>query len=264
MDLAATSAHQHTSLARTWDLLFAITSRELMLRYRGTVLGYVWWVIRPLALSLLLWFALRKVLSLDVPHYHLFIMTGLFPWFWFSSAVAESSGVLVGHGPLVKKVLFPRIILPLSSSLGNAAQFALTLPVLLAFVVVGGDGARPMWLVGIPFLILLQFTLTVGIGLALSPLNVFFRDISPLVEVTLTMLFYASAVIFPLSRVPPGIKPILLINPLTSLMEGWRTVLLHGAFPGTDIWSAVGLTVVVGALGITIFRKLERHVADAL
>jgi lipopolysaccharide transport system permease protein len=264
MGLATTPAPRTTDWSHAWDLLFALTTRELILRYRGTVLGYVWWVARPLALGVLLWFALRKVLAVEMPHYPLFIMTGLFPWFWFSSAVSESSNVLVSYGPLVKKVVFPRAILPLSTALGNAIQFTLTLPVLIIFILVAGDGAKPMWLVGIPFLILLQFALTVGIGMALSPLNVFFRDISPLVDVALTMLFYASAVIFPLDRVPADIKPILLLNPLTGLMVGWRTVLLDGAFPGRDIWSAVGLTVLVLALGFAIFRTLEKHLADAL
>lgn len=249
---------------RGWDLLFALTTRELILRYRGTVLGYVWWVARPLALGLLLWFAMRKVLAVDVPHYPLFLMTGLFPWFWFSSAVAESAGVLVAHSSLVKKVVFSRAILPLSSATGNAAQFILTLPVLIIFLLVGGVDVKPMWLIGIPFLALLQFALTVGIGLALSVLNVFFRDIAPLVDVTLTMLFYGSAVIFPLEKVPDGLRPILFINPLTSLMEGWRTVLLDGAFPGRDIWSAAGLSIAALVAGAMIFRALERHVADAL
>ncbi len=249
---------------RGWDLLFALTTRELILRYRGTVLGYAWWVARPLALGLLLWFAMRKVLAVEVPHYPLFIMTGLFPWFWFSSAIAESAGVLVSHAPLVKKVVFARAILPLSSATGNAAQFILTLPVLIIFILVGGIDPKPVWLVGIPLLVLLQFALTVGLGLMLSVLNVFFRDIGPLVDVTLTMLFYASAVIFPLDKVPDGIRPLLLLNPLTSLMEGWRTVLLDGTFPGRDIWSAVGLTFAALVAGTIIFRSLERHVADAL
>jgi ABC-type polysaccharide/polyol phosphate export permease len=250
--------------ARGWDLLFAITTRELILRYRGTVLGYVWWIARPLALGLLLWFAMRKVLAVEVPHYPLFIMTGLFPWFWFSSAVSESTGVLVAHTPLVKKVVFSRAILPLSSATGNAAQFILTLPVLIAFLFVGGVHATPMWILGISFLVLLQFVLTMGIGLMLSVLNVFFRDIGPLVDVTLTMLFYGSAVIFPLQKVPAGMRPLLLINPLTSLMEGWRTVLLDGAFPGQHIWAAVAAAVAVLVAGTVVFRKLERHVADAL
>src|SRR3990167_8620369 len=114
MRLAAVSSFRTTDWLRAWDLLFAITTRDLILRYRGTVLGYVWWVARPLALGLLLWFALRKVLAIDMPNYHLFIMTGLFPWFWFASAVSESSGVLVAHTSLVKKVVFPSVILPLS------------------------------------------------------------------------------------------------------------------------------------------------------
>ncbi len=264
MGLDAGSASRTANWGRAWDLLFALTTRELILRYRGTVLGYVWWVARPLALGLLLWFAFRKVLTIDVPHYPLFIMTGLFPWFWFTSAVTESSNVLVTYGSLVKKVIFPRAILPLSAAFGNAAQFTLILPVLLIFLFVGGEGPKPMWLLGIPFLILLQFGLTVGIGLMLSPLNVFFRDISPLVDVSLNILFYASAVIFPLGRVPPSIRPILLINPLTGLMVGWRSVLLDGAFPGHEIWSTFGAMILFLIIGTAIFRTLEKHVADAL
>lgn len=249
---------------RGWDLLFALTTRELVLRYRGTLLGYAWWVARPLALGLLLWFAMRKVLAVEVEHYPLFIMTGLFPWFWFSSAVSESAGVLVAHAPLVKKVVFARAILPLSSATGNAAQFILTLPVLIIFILVGGIDPEPIWLIGIPFLVILQFALTVGIGLMLSALNVFFRDIGPLVDVALTMLFYASAVIFPLDQVPDGMRPLLLLNPLTSLMEGWRSVLLDGALPGGEILSAVALTTAALVAGAITFRSLERHVADAL
>lgn len=262
--VATHTTRPQSEWSRAWDLLFALTTRELILRYRGTVLGYAWWVARPLALGLLLWFALRKVLAIDMPNYHLFIMTGLFPWFWFASAVSESSGVLVAHTSLVKKMVFPRVILPLSASLGNTAQFVLTLPVLIVFILIGGESARAIWLLGIPFLILLQLGLIVGIGLLLSPLNVFFRDISPLVEVTLNILFYASAVIFPLDRVPSDVRPILLLNPLTGLMGGWRDVLLDGTFPGGDIWSAVGVTMAMLVVGAFVFGKLERHVADAL
>ena len=264
LGLAAAPPSRTAEWSRTWDLLFAFTTRELILRYRGTVFGYVWWLARPLALGLLLWFAMSKVLDVNIPDYHLFIMTGLFPWFWFSSAVSESTNVLVNNGPLLKKVPFPRVILPLSCAFGNAAQFVLTLPVLLAFVMIGGKSAEPVWLIGIPFLILLQFTLTVGIGMALSPLNVFLRDMAPLVEVTTTMLFYASAVIFPLDRVPESMRPIVHLNPIASLMEGWRSVILEGAFPGIDIWPALVSAALAAVVGLTIFRALENHVADGI
>lgn len=264
MQPAAVSLGGGVQLGRAWDLLFAITSRELVLRYRGTVLGYVWWVLRPLALGVLLWFALGKVLALDIPNYHVFIMAGLFPWFWFSSAVSETAGVLLGYSNLVKRVQFPRIILPLSASLGNAAQFVLTLPVLIIFVLIAGEGAHPMWIVGIPLLFVMQFALTVGVGAAAAALSVFVRDLSPLIDVGLSMLFYASAIIYPLDRVPDDVRPILRLNPVTSLMEGWRSVLLDGSLPGHDIWPAATLSVAALVIGLAIFRSLEKHVADAL
>jgi lipopolysaccharide transport system permease protein len=252
------------AIGQSRDLIIAFTVRELKLRYRGTLLGYAWWLARPLAMGVLLWFALGKVLRLGVPDYHLFLMAGLFPWYWFSSAVSQSADIFVGNSSLIKKAVFPRIVLPLSAVLSNTIQFVFTLPVLLAFVLVAGKRPDAVWLVGLPVLLLLQFALIMGVAALVSSLNVFFRDLAPLVDVALNMLFYASAVIYPLARVPDDVKPLLLANPMTSLMEGWRRVVLENSLPGAEIWPAVGLSVVAVFLGMGIFRSVQGHFADAL
>ena len=259
------------SLVTAWDLLVAVTLRDLKVRYQGTVLSYVWWIARPLALGMVLFFALGRVLRLDVegsdvfvPNYGVFLLAGLFPWFWFSGAVQQSASAIVANGGLLKKVRFPRLILPLSAVFFNTVQFLLTLPILAVFVLFAGIDPDITWAVGIPLLLGLQLLMLMGLGMLVAALNVFFRDLGPLIEVVLLLMFYTSGVIFPLERVPERFQPIVKLSPMTTLLEAWRDLFLRGSLPGIDLWPALAGTVVVVVVGVTAFRTLERFFADAL
>lgn len=259
------------STSSAWDLLIAVTARDLRVRYQRTAFSYVWWIARPLALGLVLYFALGRVLRLDIqgsdvyiPNYGVFLLAGLFPWFWFSVSVQQSANSVVSNGGLLRKVQFPRLILPLSAVFYNTVQFLLTLPILAVFVVVAGIEPDVTWVVGIPMLLVLQFLLVVGLGTLLASLNVFFRDLGPLLEVVLLLMFYTSAVIFPLSRVPDTFRPILRLNPMVPLLEGWRKLFLGGSIPGTELLPAIIFTGVLLVIGLGVFRSLEKYFADAL
>lgn len=259
------------STATAWDLLIAVTARNMKVRYQGTVLSYVWWIARPLALGLVLYFALGRVLRLDiegsdsyVENYGVFLLAGLFPWFWFSSAIQQATSSFVANGGLLKKVRFSRLILPLSAVFFNTIQFLLTLPILVIFVYFAGIDPKIAWIVGIPMLLILQTLLLVGLGTLFASLNVFFRDLGPLLDVVLLLMFYTSAVIFPLERVPEAFQPIVKLSPITTLVEGWRKVFLEGSLPGMELWPAMVGTAVTLVIGLAAFRALERYFADAL
>ena len=164
----------------------------------------------------------------------------------------------------MKKVRFPKLILPLSAVLFNTSQFLLTLPILMGFVVIAGISPSTAWIIGIPALIGLQLMLLIGLGTLLATLNVFFRDLGPMVEVALLLLFYLSAIIFPLDLVPDEFRPILALNPVAPLIDAWRNLFLHGEFLDGAIWPALVITAGSLALGLFAFNKLERHFADAL
>lgn len=268
MEVAATGPAGFSQAVRStssaWDLLLAITIRDIRVRYQGTFFSFIWWIARPVALGLVLYFALGKVLRLDIPNYSVFLISALFPWFWFSGAVQQASSTLTGNAGLLKKVQFPRVILPLSAVLFNTVQFVLTIPILAIFVLVSGIDASANWAVGIPVLFALQLLLLVGLGMFLSSLSVFFRDLSPMLDVVMLLLFYMSAVIYPLERVPDNFRPILALNPVAPLVDAWRNVFLYGQLPNADLWPAVALTAIALALGIAVFRRLEAHFADAL
>jgi lipopolysaccharide transport system permease protein len=252
------------SALATWDLLVAITLRDLRVRYQGTILSYVWWIARPLALGLVLYFALSRVLRLDVPNYGIFLMAALFPWFWFSGSVQQSVNSFIANGGLLKKVRFPRLILPLSAVFYNTVQFLFSLPVLILLILVSGLDVRVIWLAGVPILLVLQLLILIGLAMFVSSVNVFFRDLGPFMDVVMRVMFYGTPIIYPLDRVPDRFKPLVLLNPLAPVIEGWRDLFLEGTLPGVELWPAIVFAVAFLVIGVGVFRKLEKYFADAL
>ncbi len=232
--------------------------------YQATFFSYLWWIARPLAMGFVLYFALSRVLRLDVPNYSVFLLSALFPWFWFSGSVQQAAGVMIANGGLLKKVRFARLILPLSVVFYNTVQFLCALPVLALFVIVAGIDADVAWVVGIPILLALQLLLLVGLSALVSSVSVFFRDLGPMLGVVLLLMFYVSPIIYPLDRVPEQFKPILLLNPVAPLLDGWRKLFLEGSIPGTELWPTMVFTAALLVLGLGVFRALEKYFADAL
>ncbi len=252
------------STSSFWDLLLAITVRDLRVKYHGTFLSYFWWIAKPLTLGLVLYFALGRVLKIDVPHHAIFLLSALFPWFWFQGAVHASAGAFIANGGLLKKVQFPKLILPLSIVLGSTFEFVATLPVLIVLVIANGIDPSWTWIPGIIMLLALQFLLIAGVGTFVAALNVFFRDVAPGLDSILTLLFYVSPVIYPLDKVPPKFKAVLILNPLGPLLEAWRGLFMNGELPGLDIWPAVLFTAVALAAGWTLLHAVEKNIVDAL
>jgi ABC-type polysaccharide/polyol phosphate export permease len=215
-------------------------------------------------MGMVLYFALGEVLRLDIPNYSAFLMAALFPWQWFAGSIGQGASAFTGNGGLLKKVRFPRIILPLSSVLFNTTQFLMTIPVTIIFVLLNGLELHASWLVGIPVLMIIQLLLVIGLSTLLASVSVFFRDLGPLLDIVLMLMFYITPIIYPIERVPDRFEWLMKINPMASLIEAWRELFLFGSFPDVDIWPALVLTTVTLMLGLFLFRRLEGHFADAL
>jgi lipopolysaccharide transport system permease protein len=248
-----------------WELLYLLTRRDLKLRYQDTMLGFVWTAAKPLLFGLVIWFAMSKVvrIQVDVP-YHLFLLSALLPWTLFQTSVMISTPLIVNNGSLIKKIPFPSYVLPLAIIANNTIHFLLSLPVFIVFLVFSGRTPGSEWLVGLPFLLLLQLALMMGLSLALAALDVHFRDLEHLVEVMLNLLFYATPILYPLSRAPGRWPDILKLNPLAPMMEGWRDLLVSNELPGADIWPALLMTALILGAGSWIFSRLRPNLADYL
>ncbi len=250
--------------SRAWELLYLLTRRDLKLRYQDTALGFLWSMLSPLAFGAVLYVALGKFVRIDVENYHLVLLAALFPWIWFQNSVFLGTGSFAGNRELIKKVLFPRFVLPFSLVINNGILFLLTIPVYIVLLGVSGDAPGIEWVLGVPMLVVVQLGLLMGTILILASVDVFFRDLEHLVEIMLRMLFYATPILYPLHLVPDRWKPVLLINPMASLVESWRELLLDNTLPGLDLWPALVYTVLVLPIGFAVFRRLERGFADAL
>ena len=251
-------------LRRTWELLLLLTFRDLKLRYQDTALGFVWSLIKPLLLGAVLYMALGRIVRIDIPDYHLFLLAALFPWFWFQTSVMLAAPAFAHNGNLIKKVHFPRFVLPFSVVANNMVHFLLSIPVLFLFIIASGERPSPVWLVGIPLLTMVQLALLMGIVLLVSSLDVFFRDLEHLTEVFLNLWFYATPILYPLDMVPDNLKPLYLINPMSPLTEAWRKLFIENTLPGPELWISIAFAAAAVVLGAEAFRRLEGGFADAL
>jgi lipopolysaccharide transport system permease protein len=233
-------------------------------RYQDTVLGLLWSLMKPLALAGVYYAVFRYLVDLEIEDYHLVLMAALFPWIWFQSSVLLGTPAFATNGPLLKKVPFPRYVLPFATVLNYGVHFALSIPIFIILLVASGNHPDATWLLGIPILVGIQVVLLMGIILILASIDVFFRDLEHFVEVLLNIAFYATPILYPLDRVPDKWHNLLLINPLTSLMEAWRELLIDNSLPGVDLWPVLLFASAAILIGSQTFRRLEPGFADAL
>lgn len=220
--------------------------------------------MKPLMLGAVLFVALKQFVRIDVEDYHLVLLTALFPWVWFQTSVMLATPSFASNGALLKKVPFPRVVLPFATTLNSGIHFILSIPVLIILLAVSGKHPNATWIIGVPFLALLQLAMLMGMVMLLASVDVFFRDLEHLMEVFLQLLFYTTPILYPLDIVPHRWQIVLQINPLTSLIEAWRDLLMSNTLPGLDLWPALLFTLVGLVVGSQVFRRLEPSFADAL
>jgi lipopolysaccharide transport system permease protein len=252
---------QLRTLLRYRALIESLVSRELKARYRGSVLGFLWSFVNPLLLLLTYTFVFTVVLPNRQPGiqpYFLFLFCGILPWTWLQGALAESSGVIIANGNLIKKVLFPAEVLPTVTVLANLAHFLLGLPILLAFLIWKGKLAWTALL--LPFPILVQLVLSLGLAFFLSALTVHFRDIQNIVAHVLHLWFFATPVIYSYAAIDERspLRQALRLNPMTHVVVMYQQVLFYGQ---VDHWRGLLLALLVGcvafAAGAFLFERLR-------
>lgn len=222
-------------------------------------------MLKPLLLGAVLYFVLKRFVKIetDAP-YQLVLLTALFPWTWFQTSTLMAAPVIAHNGNLIKKVHFPRYVLPFSTVANNMVHFLLTLPIITVFILASGREPSWNWLIGIPMLTLLELALLMGTVLIVSSIDVFFRDLEHLVEVFLNLMFYATPIIYPLYKAG-HYRNLLLVNPMTSLIEAWRNLFIYNKLPTlVDLWPCLVFTLVAVIVGSFIFGRLEKGFADAL
>lgn len=242
-----------TELYRYRVLIEVLTRRELKARYRGTVLGFLWSFVNPLILMGLYVLVFSVYLRVDMPNYPAFLLSGIFPWLWFSASLNEATYSIIGSGGLIRKVYLPSEVFPLVPVGSNMVHFVASLPLL--FIVLAWAGVKPSWsFLFLPVVIGLQVLFTYGVALIVSSLAVQFRDLLHIVPNFLTALFFATPIFYPATMVPERYRILLDVNPLSYLITAYQNVLFFGRMPSAwRVAVLVGVTLLVLAAGVACF-----------
>ena len=246
------------------DLIIALTQKELKVRYKRSFLGYLWSIANPLALALVFFIAFKIFMKIRVENYTLFLISGLFPWQWFSNTVNGSAMVFVGNASLIRKVNFRREVLVIATVLNDMLHFILSIPVIVVFIFLYGMKPSLSWLIGIPILLIIQFIIIFGFSIAVATINLFFRDIERIVFIFTTLMFYVTPIIYPEDMVPAGYRGLILLNPLSVLMVSWRNLFMKGTMDFRSIALAFVYSLLIVTIGYLIFRKLRWRFAEVL
>jgi ABC-type polysaccharide/polyol phosphate export permease len=263
--------HNLRQLLRHRALVQSLVARELKARYRGSTLGLLWSFINPLLLLSIYTFVFTTVMpgarSAGIEPgapFSLFLFCGLLPWTWFSSSLLESSNSLIAGGNLIRKVLFPAEVLPIVTVFAGFVHFCLGLPILAAFFVYYRVAVPLGDLAWFPVIVLAQLLLTLGFALMLSALTVHFRDLRDLLANVLTLAFFLTPIIYPLSQAPTWARRFLNLNPFTTLAVSYQEVLaIPGPFVGWPrLLMFVVVSVLVFAIGYFVFDRLRDTLAE--
>ncbi len=263
-------------LADLWryrDLLWMFVRRDFVAVYKQTILGPLWFFIQPLLTTLtftIIFSGVAKISTDGLPPL-LFYLAGTTPWNYFATCLTKTSTTFKDNANLFGKVYFPRLITPLSIVVSTLIQFVIqfaTLIIALIWYIYQGNSVRPDWagiLVGTPALILMLGGLGLGFGIIISSLTTKYRDLAFLVTFGVQLAMYATPVVYPLSTVPEKYRFWLELNPMTGVLEAFRTLYLGaGSFSWPLLGYSAAFTIAVLLLGVIIFNRIEKTFMDSI
>jgi ABC-2 type transport system permease protein len=258
---------------RFGELLYLMSVTEFKKTYFGTVLGYVWSLLRPLLLFAVLLFVFTKVIRIgsDVPHYPVLLLMNVVLFGFFSEATTTSVMSVVNQEGVVRKTQFPRVVIPLSVVMTSFFNLGMNLIVVLIFVIAFGVEPQWTWLL-FPLIIAALFLFATTVSMLLSSLYVRFRDTAIIWTVVAQALFYATPVIYPIEVVPDRYRDLIMLNPLTPLFEQARKWVIDPSAPGavsaaggwTHLLPAIAIFIGACMLGAWYFNREAPRIAEAL
>lgn len=279
---------QRTSFARYRRSLWLLTRRDLRVRYSTSALGYLWSILDPLVMSAIYWFVFTQIFHRSVGEnpYIVFLLTALLPWMWFNSSVSDSTRAFLREAKLIRSTMIPRSIWVNMIVASKGIEFLLSLPVLAGFAIFSGAHVTPDILL-FPVAVLIQTVLTVGVGLIVAPLVVFFRDLERAVKLFLRFLFYASPIIYSARDLPggcgtgiaarkcaafvaahPGTQTDTLFslhfwsafNPLTGIFSLYRATFFSEELDWFLVGVSAAMSLLLLIVGYLVFKRFERDV----
>ncbi len=252
------------SLYEYRELLKTSISKDVRGKYKNSVLGIIWSFLNPLLQIAVYAIVFPLIMRSNLPNYTVFLCCGLIPWNFFSSAISRTSFTMIENGNIIKKVYFPRQILPLSVVTSEAVNFVISTIIILAFVLGYGMGISK-FIIFYPLVLLVQYLLLIGISFVVSSITVYFRDLQHFIGILLQLLFYATPIVYASNTIPENFQWILKFNPMTYVINGYRDIFYYQQTPDlVSIAIVLGISIGMCLVGYMIFNKLQKRFAEEI
>lgn len=244
------------------ELLKSNVKKEIRGKYKGSFLGVMWSFLNPLLMVAVYAIVFPYIMRIKTENYLIFLIIGVIPWTFFTTVMNQGMISIRMNAGIIKKVYFPREILPISVAISGLVNFLISCIIILLFCIFGGVGIS--WhLILLPVVALIEFIFVLGLILAFSSINIYIKDTEYLVQFIMNLLFYATPILYTTELFPQSFRWVLYLNPMTHIIDFYRDIFMYHQLPGVNsILFMVGISLIILLLGLAIFRKLEKGFAE--
>ena len=247
------------------EMIFSLIRRDLKGRYKGSALGFLWTFINPLLQLLVYTLVFSVILSNNIESYYLFLFVALIPWIFFSTSLSGGSSCIWAQQDMVKKIYFPREVLPIAFVSSQFVNMLLSFLVVFAVLIISGRGINLLALLYLPIIMFVEYLLALSVAFISSAITVYLRDVEYLLGIISMAWQFLSPVMYPVEQVPDKYRTIFYMNPMTPIIVAYRDILYYKRVPElSTLVHAFTLAIVLLLVGIFIFSKLKRHFAEEL
>ena len=246
------------------EMLKTSIKKDIGGKYKNSFLGVLWSFVNPLLQILVYAIIFPLIMKSDIENYVVFMVCGLIPWNYFSTVINRSSFTMIENGNIIKKVYFPREILPISVATSETVTFLISSILILLFTFGYGLGIT-INIVFYPLVLVVQYVMLLGISLIVSSVTVYFRDLQHFIGVLLQLFFYATPIVYAVDVIPANFRWILKFNPMTYIIEGYRDIFWGQTMPDiSTLLIVLAIGIVLCIVGYLIFNKLQKRFAEEL
>lgn len=244
------------------EFLKSNVKKDIRGKYKGSFLGVLWSFINPLLSVVVYAIVFHYIMRFNIDNYLIYLISGIIPWTFFTTAINAGMNSILFNADIIKKVYFPRIILPISSVTSCLVNFLISCIIIVLFAIFGGLGISYA-LIALPLVVLVQYIFTLGIVFILSAIEIYVRDIEHIINFLISMLFYITPILYTPDYVPESFSFILKINPLAHIIEAYHSVFYYKQIPDlSNLGIMMLLSFIIFVFGYMIFDKLQRGFAE--
>jgi lipopolysaccharide transport system permease protein len=246
------------------EMIYNLVKKDLRGRYKGSVLGFLWTFVNPLLQLIVYTLVFSTIMRINVDKFYMYLFIALIPWIFFTTSILGGTVSIIQNKDLIKKIYFPRIVIPISTVLATFMNMVFSMIVVIFTLFISGIGIS-YYILLLPVIMILEFFLVLGMVFLFSSLNVFFRDIEHILSIIMMIWFYMTPIVYTVEMIPEKYKPLFYLNPMTNIIIFYRDILFYKKMPSFGFMGGIFLySIIMIVIGFLIFQKLQKNFVEEL